>query len=278
MTQTSETRPRRRPAIRRLSASAINRYRTCPRQFHFQDVLRAPRGEEEVSENLIVGNAAHNALRKFHGLAEDERSEATLHQCLRAVWRGVAPVGTFDFIEDERDCGRRCLEILSTYAGAFDLTVTPLAREKWVAARLDCGMRVFGKVDRLDLAADKRTIEVIDYKTAARNHLQPEDLPDDTAAKAYVAATEAETGHEVSRVRFMYIAQGHEVIWEVEREDADAARRWLDEHVRELLDNDQYEPRPGRHCGWCPYNLACDAVDRQALGDVEKEIPDDIAF
>ena len=53
-------------SVDRLSPSALDRFRACPKQFYLSDIERAPR-EAETSTVLMQGNAIHAALEKFYG-------------------------------------------------------------------------------------------------------------------------------------------------------------------------------------------------------------------
>lgn len=76
----------------RFSASALDRYRTCPRLFLLADVERVE-SPTQPSPVLCRANALHGALERFYGLPLEERDLATLHDTLRRVWPSIAAQG-----------------------------------------------------------------------------------------------------------------------------------------------------------------------------------------
>jgi RecB family exonuclease len=264
---------------RRISPTAIDRYRVCPRQVFYQLVVKVPR-RERPSPQLMLGNAVHAALEKFFGLRPEDRQpvEQTLHRCLRAVWPKYRKPDTFATREEERDWGEKGLRLLSDFAANFDVGAVPLARERWVETRLANGVVLYGKVDRIDGDAKPDrlgTLEVIDYKTG-RWVLDDDELPDESAAQAYLLAVEDEYARHVERVRWVYLESGREARWAPEREDVDAARDGLLAVTWEMYRDQEFEARPGEHCGRCAFAHACPDAGRVELTDLEVE--DDVAF
>lgn len=269
-----------RPLLpRRISPAAIARYRQCPRAVYFQYVAKVPR-QERPSPQLMLGNAVHAALDKFYGLRPEDREPAAdvLHRCLRAVWKQHRRADTFVTVDEERDYGEQGLRMLTAFAQAFDTTVVPLARERWVSTRLANGVELFGKVDRVDgtvAAAAPGVLDIVDYKTG-RFVIDGEDLHDEPAAQAYLLATEDEYSREVRRLRFIYLAHGVESRWEPEREDVDAAREKLLAVTWEMYTDTELPAAPGEHCARCPFAHVCPDAGRVELDDLE--VADDIAF
>jgi len=269
-----------RPCLpRRISPSAISRYRQCPRAVYFQYVARVPR-RERPSPQLMLGNAVHAALDKFFGLRPEHREPAgeMLHRCLRAVWKQHRQADTFTTVEEERHYGEQGLRQLSQFAESFDTAAIPLARERWVSTRLSNGVELFGKIDRVDATAamdGTPGIDVIDYKTG-RFVIDSADLHDEPAVQAYLLAAEDEYGCEVQRIRLIHLAEGIESRWEPEREDVDAVRERLLSVTSTMYTDSEFEPRPGAHCARCPFAHVCPDAGRVELADLKAA--DDLPF
>ena len=264
---------------RRLSPSAIDRYRACPRQAWFHLVQRTERGLPDTP-NLMLGNAVHAALEQFFGLPPDDRepTEATLHRCLRACWNRFRTDETFVTLEEERDWGERGLRMLSRFASTFDTSLTPVARERWGSVRLENGVEVFGKIDRIDGERGwglTSPVGIVDYKTG-RPWLESVDLPSDTAAQAYALAVEAELGRPADHVRLLYIEHGTEARWDIEPEDLVAARDDLTAVTSLMVADREFEARPGEACQRCPYQDVCPEAGRVELEEIV--VPNDIRF
>lgn len=268
-----------RPSLpRRISPTAITRYRQCPRAVYFQYVARVPR-REQPAPHLVLGNAVHGALDKFFGLRPTDREPAAevLHRCLRAVWKQHRQADSFATIEEERYFGEEGLRQLTQFANSFDTSVAPLARERWVSTRLPNGVELFGKADRIDRAvvSGEGPLDILDYKTG-RTVIDGEDLPDEPAVQAYLLAVESEYGREVRRVRFVYLSHGVESRWEPEREDVEAAKEKLLAVTTQMYTDTTLDPRPGEHCQRCPFAHVCPDAGRVELADLEA--PEDLTF
>lgn len=267
---TNKSVPTTLPA--RLSPSALDRYRTCPRSFLLHEVQRKAR-QQKPSPLFAQGSAVHHALERFFGLPVEDRSTETLHQALRWAWPQHRKPGSFSSKEQEADYGRAALAMLTAFADSFELSAIPIAREQWVAATLPGGVEVYGKLDRIDRRGENG-LEVIDYKTG-RHRLEPEDVPKDSAALVYLLGAEERYDMEVARVRIIYLAEATETIWEPEREDIVMARGRLQGIVEQIQADETWEPNPGPQCRWCPVALSCEARDRISTYDIrlEEEVP-----
>jgi putative RecB family exonuclease len=163
---------------RRLSPSALEKFRSCPKAFRYQYVDKAE-GDDRPGAVLAVGNAVHHALECFYGLPGEHRTLENLHQALRSVWGRHRKPGCFRDELEEIEYGQQALETLARFAGEHDLLARPLAREEWLEVRLPNGIEVFGKVDRVDGG-----LKVIDYKTGRRAITQKTLGPSATRASA----------------------------------------------------------------------------------------------
>jgi putative RecB family exonuclease len=254
----------------RLSPSAIDRFRTCPKRFYLTDIER--QRVEKPSPVLAQGNAVHEALSLFFRLAPEVRSSEALRDALGFVWRKHWDAKLFTR-HDEIQHGLEAVRMLRLFFDSFDTARVPLATEEWVEARID-GFELFGRVDRVDSLPDGG-LEVIDYKTG-RFMWEPEDLPRETACMFYVVAVEEKFGRPVERMRVIYLRNGHEVRWSPEREDVEAARERLGRMVREIQVEEQFAATPGDHCRFCPFALMCPERTRV---DLDSLIPaNDLPF
>lgn len=268
------------PLPRRISPTAIARYRSCPRAAWFQYVARTPR-IEQPSPALVVGNAVHAALERFFGLPPGDRAPAAevLARCLRSVWPKHRTAGAFLSREEEGDWGRQGLRMLADFAGRFDTTVVPLAREQWVSTRLSSGVELYGKVDRIDGGPSDGgpptggALRVVDYKTG--RHVV-EDLLDEPAVQAYVLAVEDRYKRAVEQIRFIYLASGDDIWCDLEREDVEFARESLTAAASAMYADQEFAPMPGEHCARCPYAHVCPDAGRVDLADLV--VDDDLAF
>ncbi len=250
--------------MRRLSASAIERCRRCPKQFWFANVERSPSGEE-AGPLLAQAHAVHHALERLLGLPVEERNPDTAERALRAVWCEHRNRYTFASREEEAQFGGEALEMLRRFAETADLTTSPLAREQWLNRRLANGIVLYGKLDRTD--GSSGGIEIVDYKTG-RHQLEADEIPDETAAIVYLLLAEQAYQQPVERLRYLYLRSGESVDWYPERDDGEAYGQRLAELVDEIAACQDWPARPASHCRWCPWQLHCPDRQRVELAEL----------
>lgn len=253
------------PLPRRMSASSIRRFDTCPKQFYLADVARAER-ENLGSPRLTQANAIHHALERFYGLPLGDRSVENLRRALRAIWPAHRGVDTFLDKEEERAYGLEALWMLETYAASFDLNLSPLAREQWLQVRLASGADLVGKLDRLDRRPDGR-LDVIDYKTSDRV-IDEQDLSRDLAAQIYAVLAQENYGGIVASVRFIYLPVGTVAVWRPEQEDIDDAKVRIEARIAEIRACQDFSATPGPMCRYCPFALGCAERQQVSLDDI----------
>ncbi len=251
----------------RLSASAMNRFALCPKQFLLDDILRE-RPKDEPSPILVQANAVHHALERFFGLPLDERDAENLTTALRSVWPQHRKRDAFANADEEAFYGLEAIEMLRRFAGAFTLDVEPLAREQWLKGRTKSGVEIIGKLDRVDERADGLTIT--DYKTG-QGMLEPEDLKHEAAVGVYVSLAEASYGRPVSSVRYLYLRHGVDVVWEPEREDVEALKKRVAERIGEIrrATSEGFVATPGGRCRFCPFALRCPERTQVSVDDLQ---------
>jgi RecB family exonuclease len=248
----------------RVSPSALSRYLACPRHFLLQDIERlTPR--EQTTPVLVKGNAVHHTLERFMGLPLQERQPENLEHILRAVWPEHRRPESFASRAEETRCGREAIEMLERFAATADLSVVPLARERWVKVRL-AGFEMYGKVDRVD-PGRYGGLDLIDYKTGAST-VDGDDLKHLPAVQVYVLGTEAISTLPVERVRFLYVGLGSEAVWECERDDIDWLRERLEQRLETLRMDELFEARPSSACRFCPVAFHCPESQQVALEEL----------
>lgn len=239
---------------RRLSPSSLDRYRTCPRRFLWQDIERRPY-EEQATPEALLGTAVHKALERFFRLDVERRDLKTLHEYLRWAWRKHRR-NTFVSTDEERAFGEQALALLAQFVERFDTTVKPLRVEQWLEIPLKSGRVLATRVDRID-PGQAGGVRLCDYKTG-RLQLDGADIPRETAPMIHLLAAE-KAGKRVERVSLFYLRSGEEVYWEPEREDIQFVADRLNGLLRQLAAEREFDPNPGEACRFCPFVAQCDA-------------------
>ncbi|MFZ5815222.1 MAG: PD-(D/E)XK nuclease family protein, partial [Bacillota bacterium] len=163
-----EPRPFRGDEVLRLSATALEAYKECPRRYYYAQVLRLP---DEDNISLAFGDAAHKALERYNRAlmagvqpsAEELQawweaaldptrcqSPAQYHQLLQRGWHYLERYHRW-----ARGRWRRILGVEERFEAPY---VDGAGRTH----------RVTGRYDLIAEAADG-ALEIIDYKTSKRS-------------------------------------------------------------------------------------------------------------
>ncbi|HEX5131020.1 MAG TPA: PD-(D/E)XK nuclease family protein [Candidatus Krumholzibacteria bacterium] len=150
-----------------MSASKLNSYARCPRQFFYRSILRL---EEPESIYLRVGNLVHEALKEIipPGATGDEvrtalRAAGTREIAERLVAAGMPEAGAWMralSVHYLQDMLQRVAELEATREGEYRVRML----EESIEAVIE-GMPIRGRVDRVDDVEGLGPL-VIDYKTS----------------------------------------------------------------------------------------------------------------
>jgi DNA helicase II / ATP-dependent DNA helicase PcrA len=147
-----------------LSVTHLNNYLACPRMFYIRNVLQVPAVR---SVYQALGTAVHGALDDFLYRYQQEARVPAPEVLLASFERHLKrEVLTAEEARDVRDVGR---DILAAYFDKYSATFNPNAVSEFDFR--SHGVRVgsaaiTGKIDKIEwLDADKKTANVVDYKT-----------------------------------------------------------------------------------------------------------------
>ena len=242
-----------------LSPSRASDFKVCPRLFRYRAVDRL---ETPPTPQQARGTTAHLALQRLFDLPPQDRTPERLFDLFRTAWMERKPVDypdLFASVEEERRWGTESLRVLANYFAVEDpREVEPVDRELDLVETFGA-MRIRGILDRLD--EDDDGLVVVDYKTGKA---PPERfaLPAFFALKIYALLVRAHLGRTPTRLRLVYL--GDATVYEIPVADAqlDAMERQLDAlwtAIERALERDEFPPRPGPLCAWCPFQERCPA-------------------
>ncbi len=256
-------------SVKSFSPTALESFRSCPKQFEFSYVLKT-KAREAPTPQLVLGNAIHQTMAFLYRLPVEERGEEAAHRALRHFWAQIGDRGEAFFDEEEEIVwGERALAALSDYCASYDLAIRPVAVEEWIRARLPNGRIASGKADRVDRARGRdRGIEVVDYKTG-KCRIDDDELHAVLAARLYALAASRTFRQPVVRVRFLYLVEGVERSWSPENEDLARIEDELVELTEEVTQTEVFVPRPDPfRCKWCKFRQLCPASDEASLEEL----------
>ena len=259
---------------RRLSPSGAGTFEQCPRRWRLRYVERLP---DPPGEAALAGSFAHRVLELLMQRDPHERTVEIAKAIARAEWPGVEADPDFRALGfDETGSKHFRWKAWQAIEGLWALedpkAVDVRATEHDVEADLG-GVPFRGIVDRLDEEGDG--LVVTDYKSGKapsarfrRGRLDQVLL--------YAAAVEQATGEMPVHARLLYLGQ-RPVGIKVTREEIDSvvdklAGTWA--AINTACDTDEFEPRTGPLCGWCPYVDRCpegtkEVAKRQAKKDAD---------
>jgi putative RecB family exonuclease len=253
----------------RLSASAMDLWDQCPRQFHALRVLKLddPPGipaeighfGHEILEELMAGEPEQRTIGAARDIAarfwpEYAASEPFKALCLdkygvaafkAAVWRGIE--GFFALGDPTK------VNLASPTGPKGPLE----AREMDVAAQIG-GAWVVGKIDRLDSTALGN--QIVDYKfgkSPDKRYLAPKLRQ----LRLYAAMLIRMGQPEPRRGTLLYVTAQDRVTEmftpdKIEAVETDVERIWGE--VQAAHTADEWTPKPGPLCGWCSRVAECE--------------------
>lgn len=246
-----------------LSPSSATTFGQCPRRWRFRYVDRLP---DPPGLAALAGTLVHRVLEL---LLAEPAVDRTLNRA-RALAAQEWPVhaaepdlARFELAPEDQKAYK--WRVWRAVAGLWDLEdpagVQVAATEQRLEVDLD-GVPFLGVIDRVDRAADG--LVVTDYKSGRPP--APQRVQEKLDQVLLYAAAVAAAGDEAPvRARLLYLgAHAIEVETDRERTDAAVARlraRWDD--LTGCVGSDDFPPRTGPLCAWCPY------VDRCAEGRAE---------
>lgn len=242
---------------KRLSPSAADTFRQCPRRWRFRYVERR---SEPAGEAAVVGRFAHRTLELLLAEEPADRTIDRARELARDAWPETADTDDFLELALDDDAARafrwkgwQAIEGLWTVEDPTKVNVD--ATEQALQAELG-GVPFLGIVDRVDRT--DAGLVITDYKSGK----PPSDrYLDDKLSQVYLyaAAVEAVRGDRPARVRLLYLGQ--------RRVDVAARPDKVHEAVEQLsgtwdallaaCESDEFEPRTGPLCGWCPHVVDC---------------------
>ena len=258
----------------RLSPSGAGTFEQCPRRWRMRYVERLP---DPPGEAALAGSFAHRVLELFMQRAPEERTVGVAKGIAREEWPDVEADPDFQALGYDADGAKQFrwkswLAIEGLWALEDPKTVEVRATEQDLEVELG-GVPFRGIVDRLDEEGDG--LIVTDYKSGKapspryrRGRLDQVLL--------YAAAVQAATGEMPVRARLLYLGQ-RPVGIDVNQSEIDGvvdklAGTWS--AINTACADDEFEPRTGPLCGWCPYVDRCpegtnEVARRQAKRDAE---------
>ncbi|MDQ4115269.1 MAG: PD-(D/E)XK nuclease family protein [Actinomycetota bacterium] len=248
-----------------LSPSRASDFTSCPLLYRFRTIDQLP---EPPSEAAARGTVVHKVLEDLFDLPAPERTPRQARSMVEQAWEDVrsldpalATLFTSEAEGTEEGWLESCRQVLRRY---FDLEdprrLEPAEREHYVEALLDSKLLLRGFIDRVDVAADGR-IRVVDYKSGR----VPSEAYEAKALfqlKFYALVIWRTRGVVPAMLQLIYLGSGDILRYVPDEADLLATERkavaiWR--AIRTAQETGEWQPNPGRLCGWCAHKSLCPA-------------------
>jgi DNA helicase-2/ATP-dependent DNA helicase PcrA len=250
---------------RRLSASAVQTYNTCPLQFKLEREWRIP---GEVPGAMQYGASIHRVLRTYFDAIRFGREisdEAVLEQFKQDLGQaGIQDPYQFQLYLEQ---GLRQLgEFLANRRKQPHPEV--IHTEEWFDVPLG-DVTLTGRVDRMDRTGDGRVV-VTDYKTGKPR--SQDDADESLQLSIYALAVKAKWGYEVERLVFHNIEEDAAVSTLRSAIQMQEARAEVEKVAQQIADG-KFEANPGFYCNFCSYRNLCPATEKRSYYSGGKNSP-----
>lgn len=248
-----------------LSPSRASDFTSCPLLYRFRTIDQLP---EPPSEAAARGTVVHKVLEDLFDLPAPERTPRQAKSMVEQAWEDVrsldpalATLFTSEAEGAEEGWLESCRQVLRRY---FDLEdprrLEPAEREHYVEALLDSKLLLRGFIDRVDVAADGR-IRVVDYKSGR----VPSEAYEAKALfqlKFYALVIWRTRGVVPAMLQLIYLGSGDILRYVPDEADLLATERKAEaiwRAIRTAQETGDWQPNPGRLCGWCAHKPLCPA-------------------
>ena len=238
----------------KLSASAIETYRTCPMKYLLQQSWGI-RGGPQAS--MTFGTVMHLTIREFVRELREKRAVGfeEVMQTFDREWRAAGFQD--DYQEQEyRSAGREQLQAFCTAYSSAPADV--LYQEKRFELPLDPNVVITGRMDQVNRLGPKK-IEIVDYKTGTPKRAKQADKS--LQLSLYALAAQEVFEREAERLVFYNLTTNEAV---ATTRDTKALKKAKD-IVAEVADSIRaadFPAQPGFSCRYCDYVPICPAHEQ----------------
>lgn len=245
----------------RLSASAVQTYKTCPLQFKLDREWRIP---GEVPAAMQYGGSMHRVLRTYYDSVRmgRELTEEALIELFRA---DLADAGIQDRYQHEL-YQRQGIDQLKAFLAACrrNPTLQVLHTEEFFEVKIG-NTAVIGRIDRIDKLPNGEVV-VVDYKTGKPQ--SQDDADESLQLSIYALAARQKWGYKADHLAFYNLDENNTVITRRSESDLQAAEGTVEQVAAEIAAG-HFNPKPTFNCRFCAYRSLCPATEKR-LYDVSR--------
>ncbi len=253
---------------RRLSASAVETYESCPLQFKLGREWRIP---GEVPAAMQYGASVHRVLRAYYDSIRCERtmSEEAAIEFFRADLREAHIQDPYQYHLYEK----QGMAQLKDFLAAARRPPAPQVLHTEEVFELQLGETILaGRIDRIDRLANSHVV-ITDYKTGKPR--SQEDADESLQLSIYAWAAREKWGYRVDRLVFHNLEENSVVATSRDEIQLSEAKRKI-EQVAAKIAAGNFPAKPGFHCRFCAYRSLCPATEKRVSSIPLAESPQNV--
>lgn len=247
---------------RTLSPSKVSAFTKCALAFRFSAIEHLP---EPPSPHAVKGTLVHAALEGlFWHHAPGERTPDAAAAELDRSWRELQEDPEVAELGLDGDSAAEFLADARTLVDNYFLLEDPnqveaIGVELGVETTVD-GLRLRGKIDRLDAAPDGR-LTVVDYKTG-RAPAERYERGSMVGVQIYALLCESVLGRAPAEVRLLHLREPLSITAVATPQTIRGQRRrtaavWT--AIERACDTEDFRPQVGPLCAFCNFKAVCPA-------------------
>ncbi|MEI6477951.1 MAG: ATP-dependent DNA helicase [bacterium] len=185
------------------SASALEAFEESPERYLIEQVYRLPQPDSSYSS---FGTCVHEVLHAAFGAIRSGKplTDGQIVEQYEKCWRAEG----FEHKLQEEEWRQEGLAAIQGYLSSHDGDYVPDRLEHPIELVLPSGIRIIGKVDRIDKLSDG-SVKVIDYKTGRKTATHA-DIKKNLPLAVYAAAL-SQRREQVGSVSLHYLMNGETV-------------------------------------------------------------------
>ena len=245
--------PLPKPAKLSLSASAIERYETCPLKFKMSRDWRIP---EEPHAAMLYGGAMHLALRHYYDAIRFERP-ATAEEVVQVFRDEFAKAVVPDDYQRELYEAQGAQQLQDFVAAAQESQPDVVHTEQEFEIEIN-EIKIRGRIDRIDRLPDG-SVRVVDYKTGKPR--TEKDADKSLQLSIYALAAAQKWDYQVGALALQNLADGTLSVTHRDAKQLAVAGKKVQEAAAAIAAG-EFEPKRGFHCSWCGFRSLCPATEK----------------
>ncbi len=257
--------------LAKLSHSALDSFRTCPRKFKFEKIEKV-KVYQPTPAHLLVGTAVHAQVRKAYDWAANGKLYP-LPEMLAGydkVFEGpnrdkVVPGHEYSTVEEDIARGRDMLEKFYSQYQPFSEGKHLFAEKSFSFHLPDCSPEMTARVDRV-WKRDDGVYEIADFKTGKM--AGPKDPVFRNQMGFYQLAVAESFPDWTIEVAEYFLRYGEVVRYAMRPDELDELAEQFRAEVHDIARaerTDSWPTKEGGHCNWCDFFQLCPAKRHQKV-------------